>query len=462
VSVVFTRQVVERQEHKHTTMKFLFSFIFSPTGAGTAVLAFLALHGSISVAAAEISIGRRGECENDKSFVFKKNKNMINLGCNYVAKKPNKRCKKTIDGEKVRDKCPLVCKRHACKCKNRKDKCKDISQDEEKDGKFCEKNEMAATYCPFSCHTCSEIMCDRPGMYGKKSALKKYNKYPDMVFANDGMYRLVEPETKSKQYLGAFQGSNDGHCPDTTDRLCVQKCFNEVKNCDSVTVANYNYLNDRGSNCQGNNRDGELLTFGCYFYNTQFEPEKFPMKLQPFIDNSYGLIEGFTANTYVAKTSPKPSNFVASLIIPPNTVPDFPNGSQDFLTYVYPAFVCVATNGGDISDCEACIRERFCDRNCVEQAKTICHDGGYFGEGGRCTERCVANKCLKLLQTAVLSTQGQLIGPKDPFSPGPYTSTELTGGCNLRDVYDPIEGKVLDPYTCSTELVKTKFEPCGY
>jgi len=231
-----------------------------------------------------------------------------------------------------------------------------------------------------------------------------------------------------------------------TDRLCVQKCLNEVKNCDSVTVSNRNYP------CSCKDDDN---TFGCYFYNTQYEPEKFPMTLQPFIDNSFGLIEGYTANTYVAKTSPKPSNFVASLLIPPDMVPGFPVGSPDFVTYVQPAFACVASNYGDISDCRACLDEHYCKKNCVEQAQIICMDGGYFGEGGTCTERCVADKCLKKLQTGILATQGQFIGPIDPLSPGPYKKISM--GCDFRDIYDPIEGKFLDPYTCPTELAKTKF-----
>jgi len=180
----------------------------------------------------ELTIPPPPECENDKSFVFKKDGN-IDLGCSYVAKKPKNRCEKTIDGEKVRDKCPLVCKKHACKCKNSrrrlmngsKTKCKDISLRDA----FCEPNGIGATYCPFNCNTCSRIKCDKPGVYGRKRSLKKYNKHPDMVFARAGFYRLVEPETATKQFLGSFEGLNDGHCPDTTDRLCVQKCLNEVK-----------------------------------------------------------------------------------------------------------------------------------------------------------------------------------------------------------------------------------------
>merc|ERR1719321_2619630 len=90
-----------------------------------------------------------GCCANNPLFEFtstnKNGKEKVKGNCDFVAKKPKKRCSKTIKGEKVFNECPVTCGLPKCTCIDNKSPFKFKSKGKKMKGRC--KNIDPSKYC---------------------------------------------------------------------------------------------------------------------------------------------------------------------------------------------------------------------------------------------------------------------------------------------------------------------------
>jgi len=265
----------------------------------------------------------------------------------------------------------------------------------------------------------------------ENSVVNFFTKNEEFTIVAGGVYNLLA--SPPKLLVGRAFYSASKRCTGDAEYFCYEKCKNEIPDCTAVEVVDFFKEEFFGDG------DAEYL---CQFYNGQ-------VKNAPiFKDDLSSVRRGKLTNIYFQSDVLGPQLFVPSNIT--NFDPEFLkfpeiDGTQDFLDFVGPAFLCVAISGKDPILCDQCIKDNTnpLRQSCTDLVKFFCTDSGLADPiNGKCQEECFSgNTCLAAVQTASLATIGQTVfdSPEGNFD---------EGGCLTRDVFDPQIDAVVAPYTC--------------